>query len=107
MLSTKRIAGLELTKVVNTSKAVLIPLLRIEHTNENERKKQNIEATFITTGSSASYQGEDRVIGYSNIDIGASAIFRGGKSIFAYYETHLQHNLVSQKWFKFGAGIEF
>jgi uncharacterized protein YhjY with autotransporter beta-barrel domain len=107
VLSSKMVVGLELTKIVNTSKAVLIPMFRIEYINENERKKDNIDATLIATETLASYVGEDRVTGYSNIGFGASAVLRGGKSVFAYYETHLQHDLISQNWLKVGARLEF
>ncbi len=107
VVSTKMVAGLELSKALSTSRAVLVPLVRIEYVTEREREKDDIKATLITTGTVASYQGEDRVTGYSNLGIGASAVFKNGRSAYAYYETHLQHDLVSQDWLKAGIRLEF
>ncbi|MFK7857385.1 MAG: autotransporter outer membrane beta-barrel domain-containing protein [Granulosicoccus sp.] len=105
--STKMVLGFELSKAISTSYAIVVPLLRLEYVTENESDKENIEATLITTGTVAQFQGEDRVTGYSNLGIGASAVFQQGRSIYAYYETHLQHDLISQNWLKAGIRLEF
>jgi len=106
-VSTKMVVGLNLSKAFSTSKAVILPLLRLEYVKENNEKKDAIEATLIGTDVTAQYQGEDRVADYSNLGIGASAIFGGGKSAYAFYETHLQHDVVSQNWLKAGIRLEF
>lgn len=105
--STKMVLGLNLSKAISFNSAVLLPLLRLEYVRENDRKKDAIEATLISTGTTAQYQGEERDGGYSNLGLGASAVFRGGKSVYAFYETHLQNDVVSQDWFKTGIRLEF
>ncbi|MFK7891162.1 MAG: autotransporter outer membrane beta-barrel domain-containing protein [Granulosicoccus sp.] len=105
--STETVLGVEVSKVVNTTRAVFIPLVRVEYVSENEREKDEITATLISTNTVASYRGEDRVGSYSNFGIGANAVFRRGKSAYAYYETHIQHDLVSQDWLKAGIRFEF
>jgi len=105
--STEMVIGLELSKVLNTSRAVLIPLVRVEYVTENDQIKDQIQATLISTGTVASYRGVDRVENYSNFGIGANAVFRRGKSAYAYYETHIQHDLVAQDWLKAGIRFEF
>ena len=105
--STEIVLGLEVSKVFTLTRAVLIPLVRFEYVTENEREKDQIEATLISTGTVASYVGQDRVGNYANVGIGASAVFSRGKSAFAFYETHLQHDLISQDWLKAGIRFEF
>ncbi len=105
--STKLVVGLNLSKAISFRSAVLLPLLRLEHVRENDRTKDAIEATLISTGTTAQYQGEDRVGGYSNLGLGASAVFQGGRSVYAFYETHLQNDVISQDWFKTGIRLEF
>ncbi|NND92127.1 MAG: autotransporter outer membrane beta-barrel domain-containing protein [Granulosicoccus sp.] len=107
VVSTKMVVGLEATKVVSTARAVVIPLLRLEYITENDTDKDDIEATLDYTGTTASYRGTDRVSSYSNVGFGASAVFSRGRSAFAFYETHLQHDLATQDWLKFGLRLEF
>jgi len=105
--SSKMVGGLEASRVFNTSKAILIPAIRIEYESENENKKDNLEATLVTSNVSASYSGNNRDTSYANLGLGASAVFRNGKSVYAFYETHLQHEFVTQNWLKFGLRLEF
>jgi len=105
--STKMVVGLNLSKAISLNNAVLLPMFRIEYVRENDRKKDGIEATLSSTGTMARYEGEDRAVRYSNLGLGASALFRGGRSAFAYYETHLQNDVVSQNWWKTGVRLEF
>lgn len=105
--STELVLGLELSKPVSTKYAVLVPLVRVEVVTETEQSKDDIEATLISTGTVAVYQGEDRESVFSNFALGASAVLSQGKSIFAFYESHLQHDLISQNWLKAGIRLEF
>jgi len=107
VVSTKMIAGLNLSKAFSFERTVLLPLLRIEYVTENNRKKDAIEATLIGTGTTEKYQGEDRDGAFSNLAIGTSALFRGGRSAYVFYETHLQHDVISQDWLKTGVRLEF
>ncbi len=107
VVSTEMVLGLSLSKAISLNNAVLLPLLRIEYVTENDRKKDAIKATLISTGTTAEYLGEDRDVGFSTLGLGASAIFRGGRSAYAYYETHLQHDVISQHWLKTGIRLEF
>lgn len=105
--STTMTVGVELSKAISTSRAVILPLLRIEYVTENQRSKDNIDATLITTGTAAQYKGDDRVADYINLGVGASAVLRGGRNVYAYYETHIQHDLIAQDWLKAGIRLEF
>lgn len=105
--STKMVLGLELSKAFSTQKAVLVPLLRLEYVSENERTKDDIEATLLISGTPFRYQGEEREGSYTNLGIGASAVMANGRSAYAFYETHLQHETISQDWIKAGVRLEF
>jgi len=107
VVSTKMVVGFNLTKAFSFKSAVLLPLLRLEYVRENDEKKDVIEATLISTGTKAQYEGEDRVGGYSNLGIGTSAVFRGGRSAYAFYETHLHHDTITQNCLKAGVRLEF
>lgn len=105
--SSKLVVGFEVSKVISTTRAVIVPTLRMEYLSENERDKDDIVATLLTTNTVGLYQGQSRVSKYSNIGVGATAVFSGGRNVYAFYETHLKHDLVSQNWLKVGARIEF
>lgn len=107
VLSTEAVIGFELSKAINTSRAVLVPMVRVEVVSENERTKDDVVATWISTGTVARYRGEDRVGSYSNLGLGGVAVFTSGRSAYAYYETHIQHDLISQDWIKAGLRFEF
>jgi len=105
--STKMVAGFNLSRSISFNRAVLLPLLRLEYVRENDEKKDAIDATLVGTETTAQYQGEDRVGGYSSLGLGATAVFSRGRSAYAFYETHLQHDVLSQNWFKTGVRLEF
>ncbi len=105
--STKMVVGVEASQVINTSKAVLIPVIRIEYEIENEKEKDDVEATLVAAPVSAAYRGTSRDTAYANLGVGANAILRNGKSAYVFYETHLQHDFVTQNWLKFGLRLEF
>jgi len=105
--STKLVLGLNLSKAISLKSAVLLPIFRLEHIRENDRKKDALKATLISTGNTAQYKGEERVGGYSTLGIGTSAVFRGGKSAYAVYETYLQHDTITQNCLKAGVRLEF
>lgn len=107
VVSTKMIVGVETSQVINTSKAVLIPSIRIEYETEHENNKDDLEATLVASPVSAAYRGTSRDTAYTNFGVGANAVFRNGKSAFIFYETHLQHDFVTQNWLKFGLRLEF
>lgn len=105
--SLRMVAGIEASRVINTSQAILIPVIRIEYEIENEKKKDELNATQNTSQVTAAYRGTNRDTTYTNLGIGGSAVFRNGKSAYAFYETHLQHDFVTQNWFNFGLRLEF
>lgn len=107
LVSTELVLGFEVSKAFSTSHAVIVPRLRLEYITENDRSKDPVEATLISTGTVARYQGQDREPGYTNLGIGASAVFSHGRSAYAYYETHLQHGLISQDTFNIGVRMNF
>ncbi|WP_157736443.1 autotransporter outer membrane beta-barrel domain-containing protein [Granulosicoccus antarcticus] len=105
--STTMVIGVEASRVISTSKAILIPVLRIEYESENEDRKDDLTATLVTSQISTSYRGTERDTAYTNLGLGGSAVFKNGKSAYAFYETHLQHDFVTQNWIKFGLRLEF
>ncbi len=105
--STRMAIGVEASRVISTSKAVLIPLVRLEYESENEDKKDDLTATLVASQISTAYRGSDRDASYANLGVGGSAVFQKGRSAYAFYETHLQHDFVTQNWLKFGLRLEF
>lgn len=105
--STKVAIGVEASRVISTSKAVFIPVVRIEYEAENEDTKDDLTATLVASQISTTYSGSDRDTSYANLGIGGSAVFQRGKSAYVFYETHLQHEFVTQNWLKFGLRFEF
>ena len=105
--STRVAIGAEASRVISTSKAVLIPLVRIEYESENEDKKDDLTATLVASQISTAYRGSERDASYANLGIGGSAVFQKGRSAYLFYETHLQHDFVTQNWLKFGLRLEF
>lgn len=105
--STRMTLGVEASRVINTRRAVLIPLIRLEYESENEDKKDDLTATLVASQISTAYRGSERDATYANLGIGGSAVFQKGKSAYAFYETHLQHDFVTQNWLKFGLRLEF
>lgn len=105
--SQKLVFGVETSRVINTSRAVFVPSLRLELETENEESKENISATLLTSQTTGVYRGTERDTSYVNLGVGASAVMPGGKNAFVYYETHLQHDFVTQNWLKAGLRFEF
>ena len=105
--STKAVIGVDVSRTINTSTAVLIPAIRIEFETESEEKKDELRATNVVSQVEALYRGTNRDTAYTNLGIGGSAVLKNGKSAYAYYETHLQHEFVTQNWFKIGLRLEF
>lgn len=96
-------------RVISTSRAVLIPQLSLEVEIEAESDKDPLRASFLADPSQQMFtiDGETRDSSYMNLGAGATAIFQAGRSVYAYYETRLAHELITQHWFKVGARIEF
>lgn len=101
------VVGFEVSRTFNTTRAIVIPVIRVEYENENKRNKDDIEATLVASQISSSYSGTDRDTSYSNFALGASMVLPNGKSAFAFYETHIQHDFVTQNWLKVGFRFEF
>lgn len=105
--SLRMTIGAEASRILSTSYAVVIPSIRLEFESEQEQKKDVVSATLNETGTSFNYTGSERDGSYLNFGIGASAVFRNGKSAFAFFESHLQHEFVTQHRLKFGFRLEF
>lgn len=73
--------------------------------NTNNRSGSIFSFGSQSVASSKMVLGRDTV--YTNLGVGASAVFRNGKSVFVFYETHIQHDFVAQNWLKFGLKLEF
>lgn len=102
VISTEMVFGVELSRALSTSMAVLVPMVRLEYVTENETDKEDIVASFDASDIAVRYQGEARVSSHSNLGLGTSAVFAGGWNAYAFYETHLQHDRISQNRFKLG-----
>ncbi|MFK7855781.1 MAG: autotransporter outer membrane beta-barrel domain-containing protein [Granulosicoccus sp.] len=107
--STTLSVGATVARVVNTSKAVLVPQASLEFAIEADGDKDPLSAFFLADPNQQVFvvDGEERDTSSANLGIGATAIFAKGRSAFAYYETRLAHDFITQNWFKVGARIEF
>lgn len=107
--STTLSVGATVARVINTSRAVLVPQLSLEAELEADSDKDPLSAFFLADPDQQVFtvDGEERDTSYANLGIGGSAVFAGGKSAFAYYETRLAHETLSQSWIKIGVRLEF
>lgn len=101
--------GGQVSSVINTRKAVLLPQARLEFELENEANKDDITASFASDPESTAFtiQGNERDTSHLNIGLGSSIVFKNGRSAFAFYETQLQQDFIRQHWLKFGVRLEF
>jgi len=101
------VIGTELSRVFSTTKAVVIPVIRFEYETQNEKKKDAISATLDGAAITRPYGGTDRDTSYANLGVGGSIVLPNGKSAYAFYETHIEHEFVTQNWLKLGLRLEF
>jgi len=101
--------GGQLSGVINTSAAVLVPQARLEYALENEVDKDDIVASFANDPDSTPFtvKGNERDTSHLKLGLGSSFVLRNGRSAYVFYETQLQHDFVSQHWLKFGGRLEF
>ncbi|MFK7858110.1 MAG: Calx-beta domain-containing protein [Granulosicoccus sp.] len=101
--------GGQVTRTINTSKAVFLPQFRMEFETETQRKKDPITASFQNDPSNTPFEivGNERDRTHLNIGIGSSFVLRGGRSGYVFYETQAQNALVTQHWLKLGVRLEF
>lgn len=107
--STTVSVGAGAARTISTSRAVLVPQLSVEIELETEVEKESLNAFFLADPTQTAFgvEGEERDTQYLNLGFGGVAVFAAGRSAYAYYETRLAHDLVSQQWFKAGLRIEF
>lgn len=107
--STTLSLGATVARVVNTTKAVLVPQASLEFAIEADGDKDPLSASFLADPNQDAFvvDGEERDTSSANLGIGATAIFTKGRSAYAYYETRLAHDFITQNWFKVGARFEF
>ena len=101
--------GATAARIINTTRAVLVPQLSLEAEFEAEADKTQLSASFLADPDQTSFNviGEQRDTAYLNLGVGGIAIFTGGRSAYLYYETRLAHELVDQHWLKAGVRLEF
>jgi outer membrane autotransporter protein len=105
--STEGVLGFEVSRAFSLQKAVLVPLLRLEYVSNIERDKEDIQSNLLLTDTDFEYFGDQREASYYNLGIGTSAVFAKGRSLYAFYETHLQHDTINNNWIKAGVRFEF
>lgn len=107
--STTIALGAQVSKAFSTSKAVLVPQLNLEFQTEASSDKDTLDAYFLADPDQnlITVDGDERDTSFLNLGLGGSAIFAGGKSAFAFLETRLQHDFLTQYWLKAGFRWEF
>ncbi|MBX2880790.1 MAG: autotransporter outer membrane beta-barrel domain-containing protein [Granulosicoccus sp.] len=107
--STRMVAGLDVSRSINTSRAVFVPVLRAEYVIENEQDKGEITATFTHDPSSTQMRfiGTERDDSAVNLTVGSSVLFTRGTSAFIFHESRLSNTYVSQRWIKLGLRMHF
>lgn len=97
------------SRAISTNRFVVVPQLSVEVELEADSDKDPLSASFLADPNQQVFtvDGEERDANYVNLGAGATAFFTGGKSAYAYYETRLAHEFITQHWFKLGARFEF
>ena len=103
--SSKITVGGEVSRAFSMTKGVVIPKIRIEFESESEKSKESIIAEV--DGDAQGYVGTGRDSSYTNIGIGGSLVLKNGLQLFGFFESHLQHDFVTQNWLKFGGRLSF
>ncbi len=101
--------GGQVSKSINTSKAVVVPQFRFEYELEREENKKGITSIFQADPNRTPFtiDGNDRDTGYLNIGLGASAVFPRGHSGFLFYESRQQQDNVEINYIKAGYRYDF
>jgi len=107
--SARLSAGAHAAYPISTARGVLTPQLTLDLEFETEGDKDVIDATFSVDpgGTRFAVDGTRRDRQYMNLGAGTIMVFSGGTSAFAFYETRLQHDFITQHWLKVGARREF
>ncbi|MFK7861559.1 MAG: autotransporter outer membrane beta-barrel domain-containing protein [Granulosicoccus sp.] len=107
--STTLSIGASMARVVNTSRFVLVPQISLEAELQTDSEKDPLTAFFVADPDQLAFSviGETRDELYGNLGLGSTAIFARGKSAFAYLESRLAHDAVTQYWLKLGIRLEF
>ena len=96
--------------VFNKEWGVVTPLARIEFISELDDDPRLVTGRFVgDVGDRVAFsQQTDEVdTSYVNIGVGVSAILKGGKSFYAYYQTTAGYEDISQSQFNLGGRMEF
>ena len=103
--STKITVGGEVSRAISTGFGVVVPRVRLEFESENEKNKDSILATVDQ--NIQGYTGTARDTSYTNLGVGASMVLKNGLQLFGFFESHLQHDFVTQNWIKLGGRLAF
>jgi len=109
MTSARFSVGGEVKHVINTSKAVFVPSLRMEIENESETDKGLITASFINDPDNNRMQlsGTKRDSSAVLVNVGTALVFAHSQSAFVYFETRAQDELLSQNRVRVGYRMHF
>lgn len=101
--------GAEVRHVINTSRAILVPAVRMDLEVENDTDKGIIAATFVNDPDSntMNFIGTERDRTAVLLSVGTSATFKYGQSAFAFVETRAQDDHVSQSRVRLGYRMHF
>lgn len=101
--------GGQVSYVINSSRGVFMPQLRLEWGHEFQDDSRFITARFLNDPTSGSFawrtDNPDR--DFFNLGLGVSATFAQGRSAFIYYETVLGRDDLTQHTVNAGARWEF
>ena len=109
MTSIRFSLGAEVRHVINTSKAVLVPTLRMDLETENETDKGVIAAAFVNdpAGNTINFIGADRDRTALLLSVGTTAVFKYGQSAFVFVETRTQDEHLRQSRIRLGYRTHF
>ena len=101
--------GAEARQVINTTRAVLVPTVRMDMEVENETDKGAIAAAFVNdpAGNTMNFIGADRDRIALLLSVGTTAVFRYGQSAFVFVETRVLDDHLNQSRLRLGYRTHF
>ena len=102
--------GGQVNYVFDQSWGIVTPLARIEFVSELDDDPRLVTGRFVgDIGDRVAFSVETDEVdsSYANVGVGVSAILTGGKSFYAYYQSTVGYEDVTQSQFNLGGRMEF
>jgi len=104
--SAKFVVGADISKAISTTKAVILPVARLEIQNEFEEDKEDLSTLLALSEVGSTFEATDRETAFASLSLGASAIFKNGINAYALFESFLGNELVDRRNLTFGFRLE-